>query len=124
ERGKPGQPRRHDLKALNRHGSVDEDSNYCFGEGGAGTYSDGKRYTRSHKRGSVRDVLELLALHGAPEDILTEARPHVGSNKLPRVVTRFRERLEEVGVRFRFGARVDDIVREPTGAVAGVRLSG
>lgn len=124
ERGKPVQPRRHDLKALNRHGSVDEDSNYCFGEGGAGTYSDGKLYTRSHKRGSVRDVLELLALHGAPEDILTEARPHIGSNKLPRVVTRLRERLEEVGVRFRFGARVDDIVREPTGAVAGVRLSG
>ncbi|MEZ4374867.1 MAG: FAD-dependent oxidoreductase [Polyangiaceae bacterium] len=123
ERGKPVQPRRHDLKALNRHGRVDEDSNYCFGEGGAGTYSDGKLYTRSHKRGSVRDVLELLTLHGAPEDILTEARPHIGSNKLPRVVTRLREHLEEVGVKFRFGARVVDLTRDPRGAVRGVRLA-
>ncbi|MCB9586259.1 MAG: FAD-dependent oxidoreductase [Polyangiaceae bacterium] len=123
ERGKAVQPRRHDLKSLNRHGRVDADSNYCFGEGGAGTYSDGKLYTRSHKRGSVRDVLELLTLHGAPEDILTEARPHIGSNKLPRVVTRLRERLEEVGVQFRFGARVVDLARGPDGAVRGVRLA-
>ncbi len=64
DRGKLVQPRRHDLKGLNRYGKVDPDSNYCFGEGGAGTYSDGKLYTRAHKRGPVRDVLELLALHG------------------------------------------------------------
>ena len=78
DRGKPVQPRRHDLKALNKLGQVDDDSNYCFGEGGAGTYSDGKLYTRSHKRGNVRDVIELLAVHGAPESILTDARPHIG----------------------------------------------
>ncbi|MCA9633523.1 MAG: FAD-dependent oxidoreductase [Myxococcales bacterium] len=123
ERGKAVQPRRHDLKALNRHGRVDEDSNYCFGEGGAGTYSDGKLYTRSHKRGSVRDVLELLALHGAPADILTEARPHIGSSQLPRVVTRLRERMEQVGVRFHFGARVVDLTRDALGRVNGVRLA-
>ena len=67
------QARRRDLKGLNQHGIVDADSNYCFGEGGAGTYSDGKLYTRSHKRGDVRDVLEILALYGAPKEILTDA---------------------------------------------------
>ncbi len=122
ERGKLVQPRRHDLKALNQQGAVDVDSNYCFGEGGAGTYSDGKLYTRSHKRGDVRDVIELLAAHGAPADILTEARPHIGSNRLPQVVTRLREHLEQVGVRFRFGARVTDLLRTADGRCAGVRL--
>jgi uncharacterized FAD-dependent dehydrogenase len=106
DRGKPVQPRRVDLKGLNRLGVVDEDSNYCFGEGGAGTYSDGKLYTRSTKRGDVRDVLETLALHGAPVDILTDARPHIGSNLLPQVITRMRERLETCGVAVRFGKRV------------------
>ena len=79
DRGKPVQPRRRDLKGLNQEGRVDPDSNYCFGEGGAGTYSDGKLYTRSHKRGDVRDVLEILALHGAPPAILVDGRPHIGS---------------------------------------------
>jgi uncharacterized protein len=124
DRGKPVQPRRRDLKGLTRRGSVDADSNYCFGEGGAGTYSDGKLYTRSHKRGPVRDVLEILALHGAPPEILVDARPHIGTNKLPDVVTALRQRLESVGVQFRFGARVVDILR--TGSperVSGVRLA-
>jgi uncharacterized FAD-dependent dehydrogenase len=122
DRGKQVQPRRHDLRGLNQKGIVDPDSNYCFGEGGAGTYSDGKLYTRSHKRGNVRDVLEILALHGAPERILTDARPHIGSNLLPNVVTALRERLEGVGVEFRFGARVTELsVSE--GAVSGVRLA-
>ena len=123
ERGKSVQPRRRDLRALNRFGTVDLDSNYCFGEGGAGTYSDGKLYTRSHKRGPVRDVIEVLALHGAPESILVEARPHIGSNQLPKVVTALRERLEGVGQRFRFGARVASLLT--TGSpprVTGVRL--
>lgn len=124
DRGKPVQPRRRDLKGLTRKGSVDADSNYCFGEGGAGTYSDGKLYTRSHKRGDVRDVLEILALHGAPREILVDARPHIGSNKLPEVVTALRERLESVGVEFRFGARVVGLVRASGGRVAGVRLHG
>jgi uncharacterized FAD-dependent dehydrogenase len=124
DRGKTVQPRRHDLKGLNRKGTVDADSNYCFGEGGAGTYSDGKLYTRSHKRGDVRDVLEILALHGAPPEILVEARPHIGSNKLPDVVTALRERLSGVGVQFRFGARVVEVRRGASGRVSAVRLAG
>jgi len=125
DRGKPVQPRRHDLKALNRWGRVDADSNYCFGEGGAGTYSDGKLYTRAHKRGNVPEVVRVLADHGAPSAILTDARPHIGSNRLPQVVTALRERLESVGVEFRFGARVVGILlerRHGRRATAGVRL--
>jgi len=126
ERGKPVQARRRDLKGLTRRGVVDPDSNYCFGEGGAGTYSDGKLYTRSHKRGDVRDILEVLALHGAPDDILVDARPHIGSNKLPKVVTALRERLEACGVEFRFGARATALLTAgPPGArrATGVRLA-
>jgi hypothetical protein len=122
DRGKEVQPRRHDLAALNKAGVVDQDSNYCFGEGGAGTYSDGKLYTRAHKRGGVRDIIEILALHGAPPAILVEARPHIGSNKLPVVVSAIRRRLEDAGVVFRFGARVIDLVIEG-GRVAGVVLA-
>src|SRR5262245_7850748 len=122
DRGKPVQTRRRDLKGLTQHGRVDPDSNYCFGEGGAGTYSDGKLYTRSHKRGDVRDVIEVLALHGAPREILVDARPHIGSNKLPKVITAMRERLEGVGAMVRFGARVTElIVRD--GRALGVRLA-
>jgi uncharacterized FAD-dependent dehydrogenase len=126
DRGKRVQPRRIDLRGLNQRGVVDGDSNYCFGEGGAGTYSDGKLYTRAHKRGNVRDVIEVLALHGAPQSILTDARPHIGSNRLPKVVTAIRERLEEVGVEFRFGARVVDLLVDKTAGsprVIGVRLA-
>jgi uncharacterized FAD-dependent dehydrogenase len=126
DRGKLVQPRRHDLKGLNRHGKVDSDSNYCFGEGGAGTYSDGKLYTRAHKRGNVRDVLEILARHGAPPATLVEARPHIGSNRLPKVVTALRERLAGLGVEFRFGARVVGLLIRGSGGtrrVAGVRLA-
>lgn len=121
ERGKQVQERRKDLKGLNQHGMVDEDSNYCFGEGGAGTYSDGKLYTRSHKRGSVREILEILVAHGAKEAILTDARPHIGSNLLPKVITALRATLEKVGVRFLFGARVVDILLDK-GTAVGVRL--
>jgi len=123
DRGKAVQPRRRDLKGLTQHGVVDPDSNYCFGEGGAGTYSDGKLYTRSHKRGDVRDVLELLHVYGAPAEILVDARPHIGSNKLPKVISAMRERLTELGVSFRFGARVVRIERRPTGAVRSVILA-
>jgi len=122
DRGKPVQPRRHDLKGLNRHGTVDPDSNYCFGEGGAGTYSDGKLYTRAHKRGNVRDVIEILARHGAPSEILTDARPHIGSNRLPQVVSSLRTELETAGVQFQFGAKVVDLVRDGA-RVRGVRLA-
>ena len=121
DRGKPVQARRRDLKGLTQHGRVDPDSNYCYGEGGAGTYSDGKLYTRSHKRGDVRDVIEILALHGAPPAILVDARPHIGSNKLPKVITALRERLAAVGSEIRFGARaIELVVRE--GCAIGVRL--
>lgn len=126
DRGKPVQPRRKDLKGLTRHGTVDPESNYCFGEGGAGTYSDGKLYTRAHKRGDIRDVLEILALHGAPSEILIDARPHIGSNRLPKVVTALRERLEAVGVEFRFGATVKKIHTRGDGSsrqVTGVELA-
>jgi uncharacterized FAD-dependent dehydrogenase len=123
DRGKRVQPRRHDLKAIVRHGSVDPDSNYCFGEGGAGTYSDGKLYTRSHKRGDVRDVIELLALHGAPAEILVDARPHIGSNRLPKVVTALRERLERAGVRFLFERKLTAILRDAAGRLTGARLA-
>jgi uncharacterized FAD-dependent dehydrogenase len=122
DRGKRVQARRRDLKGLTQHGRVDLDSNYCFGEGGAGTYSDGKLYTRSHKRGDVRDVIEILAVHGAPSQILVDARPHIGSNKLPRVVTALRETLEGAGTALRFGGRaVDLVVRD--GRAQGVRLA-
>lgn len=120
ERGKPVQPRRHDLKGLQRHGRVDPDSNYCFGEGGAGTYSDGKLYTRATKRGNVRDVLEILTLHGAPDDILVNTRPHIGSNRLPKVVSSLRQRLEQEGVEFHFGQRVVELLRQGTSSTAPV----
>jgi uncharacterized FAD-dependent dehydrogenase len=122
DRGKQVQARRRDLKGLTQHGRVDPDSNYCFGEGGAGTYSDGKLYTRSHKRGDVRDVIEILAIHGAPHDILVDARPHIGSNKLPKVITAMREALERAGSELRFGARVVDLVTRD-GRAIGVRLA-
>lgn len=122
ERGKLVQPRRHDLAGLQKRGIVDPDSNYCFGEGGAGTYSDGKLYTRAHKRGPVRDVLETLALHGAPNEILIDARPHIGSNKLPKVISAMRERLIACGVQFEMNARVVDVaVRD--GRASGVVLA-
>ncbi|HEY2386147.1 MAG TPA: FAD-binding protein [Candidatus Binatia bacterium] len=123
ERGRPVQARRRDLAALNREGIVDPESNYCFGEGGAGTYSDGKLYTRTHKRGPVGWVLEQLVAHGAPPDVLIDARPHVGSNRLPRVVTALRETLAGAGVETRFASRVTELVREGE-RVAGVRLAG
>jgi uncharacterized protein len=125
DRGKPVQPRRHDLKGLHKGEAVDPDSNYCYGEGGAGTYSDGKLYTRAHKRGNVRDVIEILARHGAPESILTDARPHIGSNRLPQVVTSLREELEKNGVTFRFGARVTGLLTRDGARrrVTGVRLA-
>ncbi|HEX9621717.1 MAG TPA: FAD-dependent monooxygenase [Polyangiaceae bacterium] len=122
ERGKPVQPRRRDLRELLRFGRVDGDSNYCFGEGGAGTYSDGKLYTRSHKRGSVRDVLELLVEHQAPPAILSDARPHIGSNRLPVVVTELRRHLESLGVVWRFGARVTDLLTRGK-TLTGVRFA-
>lgn len=125
DRGKTVQPRRHDLVLVQNQGRVDPNSNYCFGEGGAGTYSDGKLYTRSNKRGNVARVLGILVDHGAPDDIESDARPHIGSNRLPKVVTALREHLEGLGVEFRFEARVSglDLVSDQgRSRVRGVRL--
>ncbi|MGB0678522.1 MAG: NAD(P)/FAD-dependent oxidoreductase [Polyangiales bacterium] len=123
ERGKPVQPRRRDLAQLNRRGVVDAHSNYCFGEGGAGTYSDGKLYTRARKRGNVIDVLRILVAHGAPPAILVDARPHIGSNKLPKVVAALRHALTEVGCTFHFGAHVTGLRRNADGHVRAVELA-
>lgn len=122
ERGKDVQARRRDLAMLNRAGVVDAESNYCFGEGGAGTYSDGKLYTRSQKRGPVDAVLDCLVAHGADPDIRVEARPHVGSNRLPKIVTALRATLASAGVEVRFGACVTDLAVEGA-RVVGVRLA-
>ncbi|WP_347068358.1 FAD-dependent protein [Flavobacterium sp. WV_118_3] len=110
ERGKDVRGRRRDLKAINRDHVVDEDSNYCFGEGGAGTYSDGKLYTRSKKRGDVNRILELLVAYGASPDILVEAHPHIGTNKLPKIIQDIREKIIECGGKVLFETRVTDIL--------------
>jgi uncharacterized FAD-dependent dehydrogenase len=120
ERGRAVQPRRRDLAELQR-GRLDADSNYCFGEGGAGTYSDGKLYTRSKARDDVATVLADLVRFGAPPEIEVEARPHVGSNRLPRVLSALRARLESVGVVYRFEADVVGLGLD-RGRVRSVRL--
>ncbi|MFD1062228.1 NAD(P)/FAD-dependent oxidoreductase [Winogradskyella litorisediminis] len=108
ERGKNVQERRRDLKAINQDHIVNEDSNYCFGEGGAGTYSDGKLYTRSLKRGDVRRIFENLVYHGATDQILVDAHPHIGTNKLPKVVKNIRETILQYGGVVHFETRVTD----------------
>ena len=110
ERGKNVQERRRDLKAINRDHFVNEDSNYCFGEGGAGTYSDGKLYTRSLKRGDVRKIFENLVFHGATDQILVDAHPHIGTNKLPKVVQNIRETILKHGGEIHFKSRVIDFI--------------
>lgn len=108
ERGKNVQDRRRDLRAINQQHFVNEDSNYCFGEGGAGTYSDGKLYTRSLKRGDVRKIFENLVYHGATDQILVDAHPHIGTNKLPKVVKNIRETILKHGGEVHFESRVSD----------------
>jgi uncharacterized FAD-dependent dehydrogenase len=110
ERGKDVRGRRRDLKAINVDGIVNADSNYCFGEGGAGTYSDGKLYTRSKKRGDVDRILQLLVAFGATEEILVEAHPHIGTNKLPQIIQDIREKIIECGGQVLFETRVTDIL--------------
>ena len=110
ERGKNVQNRRRDIKAINRDHIVDENSNYCFGEGGAGTYSDGKLYTRSLKRGDVRRIFENLVFHGATEQILIDAHPHIGTNKLPKIIENIRENILKFGGKIHFETKVTDFV--------------
>ena len=119
ERGKEVAARRFDLAPLLRRGTVVEDSNYCFGEGGAGTFSDGKLYTRSKKRGSVQAIYRTLVAHGAPERILVDARPHIGSNLLPKVVEAIRQSILKAGGEVRFQTKVTDLILSQ-GAVRGV----
>ena len=110
ERGKDVRGRRRDLKAINVDHIVNEDSNYCFGEGGAGTYSDGKLYTRSKKRGDVDRILELFVAFGATPEILVEAHPHIGTNKLPQIIQDMREKIIECGGKVLFETRVTDFI--------------
>lgn len=97
ERGKDVRARRRDLAVLNRQGEVNPESNYCFGEGGAGTYSDGKLYTRSSKRGDISRILHLFVRFGADERILYESHPHIGTNKLPHIISAIRKQIIDCG---------------------------
>jgi uncharacterized protein len=112
ERGKDVQERRRDLANINKKNIVNENSNYCFGEGGAGTYSDGKLYTRSKKRGDIRRVLEIFVAHGANENILYEAHPHIGTNKLPKLIQEIRSTILHYGGEIHFNTKVVDFIVE------------
>lgn len=122
ERGKDVRARRRDLVAITREHEVNPDSNYCFGEGGAGTYSDGKLYTRSKKRGTLKRILEILHHHGAPDDILFDAHPHIGTNKLPNVVAAIRDTILDAGGEIRFNCKVEDFLVDSKG-IKGIKLS-
>ncbi|TKC02791.1 NAD(P)/FAD-dependent oxidoreductase [Pedobacter frigoris] len=123
ERGKDVKQRRRDLAAINKEGIVNTESNYCYGEGGAGTYSDGKLYTRSNKRGDINKVLQVFVQHGATDDILVDARPHIGTNKLPHIITAIRETIENAGGQVRFDQKVTDILVD-FGKIKGVVVNG
>ncbi len=110
ERGKDVRSRRRDIATINKEHVVNPESNYCFGEGGAGTYSDGKLYTRSNKRGDIRRVLEIFVEHGANEQILIDAHPHIGTNKLPLVVAALRETILKAGGEIHFDTKVTDLL--------------
>src|SRR6201989_2059727 len=122
ERGKTVKDRRRDLANINKQGFVNPESNYCFGEGGAGTYSDGKLYTRSTKRGDVNAVLKTFVAHGAADDILVDARPHIGTNKLPQIITAIRETILNAGGEVLFDAKVTGLLAD-FGKIQGARLA-
>jgi len=122
ERGKDVKQRRRDLANINKEGLVNPESNYCFGEGGAGTYSDGKLYTRSTKRGDVNAVLKTFVAHGATEDILIDARPHIGTNKLPQIITSIKESILNAGGEVCFDAKVNSLLVD-SGKIKGIQLT-
>lgn len=122
ERGKDVKERRRDLANINKEGIVNPESNYCFGEGGAGTYSDGKLYTRSTKRGDVDRILDRFIEHGADPDIAVNARPHIGTNKLPQIIVRMRERILESGGEIHFDSKVVDLLIR-SGKIRGIVLA-
>lgn len=122
ERGKKVSARRRDLAAITKHRIINPESNYCFGEGGAGTYSDGKLFTRSSKRGDVERIMHLFVTHGADERILYEAHPHIGTNKLPQIITAMRKTITEHGGEFHFNSKVSELLIE-NNSCKGVKLS-
>jgi uncharacterized FAD-dependent dehydrogenase len=124
ERGKDVRARRRDLAKLNKQGIVDPDSNYCFGEGGAGTYSDGKLYTRSNKRGNLQRILELFYHFGADENILYQSHPHIGTNKLPHIITAMREHIIACGGIIHFETRMTDLVIKNEQAIGIITHKG
>ncbi|HVN57433.1 MAG TPA: FAD-dependent oxidoreductase [Bacteroidales bacterium] len=123
ERGKDVSSRKRDIARISREQIIDPDSNYCFGEGGAGTFSDGKLYTRSKKRGDNIRVLELLCLHGAGGNILYEAHPHLGTDKLPGIISKIRETVRDAGGDILFGKKVTDLVIS-NDRIEGVKVRG
>lgn len=122
ERGKDVKQRRRDLAAINKEGVVNTESNYCYGEGGAGTYSDGKLYTRSNKRGDINKVLQAFVDHGAHPDIMVDARPHIGTNKLPNIISAIRETIIQAGGEVRFDSKMTDIFVE-FGVLKGIEVN-
>jgi uncharacterized FAD-dependent dehydrogenase len=124
ERGKDVRTRRRDLAAITRNHEVNPDSNYCFGEGGAGTYSDGKLYTRSKKRGDVNRILRLLIAHGANKNIAINAHPHIGTNKLPRLIQSIRETILRHGGEIQFNTRVTDFLLKESRITGVVTQNG
>lgn len=122
EQGKNVRERRHDLAAINKNGIVNPESNYCFGEGGAGTYSDGKLYTRSDKRGNIKKVLETFVRFGADENILIDAHPHIGTNKLPKIIEAMRNVILNAGGEIHFSTKITDIFVDG-GEIKGVELN-
>jgi len=123
ERGKDVRARRRDLAALNKEGVINPESNYCFGEGGAGTYSDGKLYTRSNKRGDINRILHLLVQFGADPTILVEAHPHIGTNKLPQIIGAMRQQITDSGGIFLFEKKVVDFVLQDS-LIKSVKTAG
>lgn len=120
ERGKDVRTRRRDLAAINRNGVVDPDSNYCFGEGGAGTYSDGKLYTRSDKRGNIPRALATFVYFGADPSIQIDAHPHIGTNKLPGIVTKMREQIQACGGEVHFNTRLEELIFDSNHQLHGI----
>ena len=123
ERGKDVRSRRRDLAELNKNALINPESNYCFGEGGAGTYSDGKLYTRSKKRGDIQRALELFVHFGATEDILVDAHPHIGTNKLPQIIVAMREKIIACGGEVHFEAKITDLIVSH-GKVEAIEING
>lgn len=122
ERGKDVRERRRDLAAINKEHIVNPESNYCFGEGGAGTYSDGKLYTRSKKRGNVLKALEWFTHFGADQDILVEAHPHIGTNKLPKIISAMRTAIIDAGGEVHFNSKLTDLTISD-GNITGITIN-